>query len=433
MPTPGKLAWLGKPGFMVGASVADATVQVISEELQMALALDDNDADVHRVLAALKLIFNEHDKALYHQERALSLNPNSDLIVVQQGEVLTWLGRAEEGIEWIRRAMRLNPYHPERFWSHLGRAQYTARLYADAIASLQQADGARSDPSRLSCRVIGPIGKPHRRCCAHARSAAAAAGLHGGESPGNSALSAAVGHRTCARRVIEGRVAKLSEIRFSDDEVIHVRRPGCETIRKRFTLDCMFEGRPLMQPSNRVRCGAYGSDWHFATLLKLPYNGRFSNRPFGVKHFQTIHRRSVDVARGLVLLFGIGTKALPSWDSKTRWNNLLGGLAVRLTAGPSDHSNSPHPSSREGHHSTARWSSSFLLSDLILHGCHAAAASRVQRNSVPSTQMRCMITASRRASATIAFFIPRRLAICIAQAFSQDHLFECNSMLWAAS
>ena len=34
---------------------------------------------------------------------------------------------------------------------------------------------------------------------------------------------------------------------------------------------------------------------------------RFSNRPFKVKRFQTIHRTSVDVARGLVLLFGIGT------------------------------------------------------------------------------------------------------------------------------
>jgi adenylate cyclase len=107
----------------------------IVDELRIALALDDNDADVHRILAALKLNFNEHDKAAYHQERALSLNPNSDLIVVQQGEVLTWFGRPEEGIEWIRRAMRLNPYHPERFWSHLGRAQYTARAYADAIAS----------------------------------------------------------------------------------------------------------------------------------------------------------------------------------------------------------------------------------------------------------------------------------------------------------
>ena len=154
-------------------------------------------------------------------------------------------------------------------------------------------------------------------------------------------------------------------------------------------------------------------------------NVRFSNRPFGVKRFQTIHQFSVDAARGLVLLFGIGTKALPSWDSRTRRKNLLVGLAVRLTAGPSGHTISPHPSSREGHHPTAWWSSSVLLSHLILYGFHAAATSRVQRNSVPSTHMRCMITANRRASATIAFFIPRRLAICIAQAFSQDHFFEC--------
>ena len=130
----------------------------------------------------------------------------------------------------------------------------------------------------------------------------------------------------------------------------------------------------------------------------------------------------------------LGTKALPSWDSRTRWNNLTGGLAVRGTAGPSDQTNSPHPSSREGHHSTAGWSSSFLLSDVILYGFHAATAcSLVQRNSVPSTQMRCMITANRRASATIAFFIPRRLAICIAQALSQDHFLVRVSMTWAAS
>ena len=150
----------------------------------------------------------------------------------------------------------------------------------------------------------------------------------------------------------------------------------------------------------------------------------------GSSALQTIHHYSVDVAHGLVLLFGIGTKALPSWDSKTRWNDLLHGLAVGVTAGPSGHANSPHPSSREGHHSTAGWSSSFLLSDLILHGFHAAAGacSRVHRNSVPSTHIRCMITANRRASATIAFFIPRRLAICIAQALSHDHFFE-RSML----
>src|SRR5450631_3080991 len=109
--------------------------------------------------------------------------------------------------------------------------------------------------------------------------------------------------------------------------------------------------------------------------------------------FQTIHHCSVDVARGLVLLFGIGTKALPSWDSRTRRNNLSVGLAVRRATGPSGLTNSPHPSSREGHLSTAGWNSGFLLLGLILNGFHAAAAaacSRVHRNSVPSTQMRCM-------------------------------------------
>src|SRR4026208_841022 len=82
------------------------------------------------------------------------------------------------------------------------------------------------------------------------------------------------------------------------------------------------------------------------------YDVRFSNRPVGVKRFQNIHRYSVDVSHGLVLLSGIGTKALPSWDSRTRRNDLLVGLAIKRTAGPSGHTISPHPSSREGHHST---------------------------------------------------------------------------------
>jgi len=111
----------------------DAAFRRVSDGLRTALALDENDSDVHRILAALHLISRDHDRAMYHQERALALNPNNDLIVVQQGELLTWLGRPEEGIEWIRKAMRLNPYHPERYWSHLGRAYFVAQRYAEAL------------------------------------------------------------------------------------------------------------------------------------------------------------------------------------------------------------------------------------------------------------------------------------------------------------
>lgn len=115
----------------------EATQQEVLKELQTALALDDNDSDVHRILAAASLVYDEHEKAQYHQQRALELNPNDDLIVVQQGELLTWHGRPEEGIAWIQKAMRLNPYHPERFWNHLGRAYFVARRYDEAVESFK--------------------------------------------------------------------------------------------------------------------------------------------------------------------------------------------------------------------------------------------------------------------------------------------------------
>jgi adenylate cyclase len=116
----------------------DAVFEQVAAELEITLGLDDNDSDVHRILAALNLNRDDHDKAAYHQERALALNPNYDLVVVQQGELLTWLGRPEEGIDWIKKAMRLNPYHPERFWSHLGRACYCAEKYAEAIEAFSR-------------------------------------------------------------------------------------------------------------------------------------------------------------------------------------------------------------------------------------------------------------------------------------------------------
>ena len=117
---------------------ADAGLRIIEEEAVTAAALDDNDSDVHRILAALRLRQHDYERAVYHQGRALSLNPNDDLIVVQQGEILTWLGQPEEGIEWIRKAMRLNPYHPARFWNHLARALFGARRYAEAGDAVQR-------------------------------------------------------------------------------------------------------------------------------------------------------------------------------------------------------------------------------------------------------------------------------------------------------
>ncbi|MCP5086345.1 MAG: adenylate/guanylate cyclase domain-containing protein [Rhodobacteraceae bacterium] len=132
----------------------EATVALIGKELETAIRLDENDSDVHRILASLKLVYRDFEAAVYHQERALALNPNDDLIVVQQGEILTWIGKPEEGIPWINKAMRLNPYHPERFWSHLGRAHFAARQYEEAREAYRHV-GTRNHFTFVSMAACG--------------------------------------------------------------------------------------------------------------------------------------------------------------------------------------------------------------------------------------------------------------------------------------
>ncbi|MER9631726.1 adenylate/guanylate cyclase domain-containing protein [Mesorhizobium sp. M0296] len=136
----------------------DAVWNNIMTALDRALALDNNDADVHRILAAVNVNNNELTTARYHQERALALNPNYDLVVVQQGELLTWLGRPEEGIEWIRKAMQLNPHHPERFWSHLGKAHFAARQYGEAIEAFMHLSTMDSAQHAFAAACYGWLG-----------------------------------------------------------------------------------------------------------------------------------------------------------------------------------------------------------------------------------------------------------------------------------
>jgi adenylate cyclase len=111
----------------------EAAFRTIRAELKIALALDPDDSDVHRILSAVNLLSRDYEACEYHQQRAVALNPNNDLIVVEQGELYTWLGEPEKGIEWLRKAMRLNPHHPDRYWNHLGRAYFVARRYREAV------------------------------------------------------------------------------------------------------------------------------------------------------------------------------------------------------------------------------------------------------------------------------------------------------------
>jgi adenylate cyclase len=127
--------------------LGDAPDPVKNRALEAALTglrLDPNEARCHQFLAQAHLFRREYDSALSHFERSIALNPNDANGIAQMGGALAFVGRAEQGIELIRQAMRLNPFHPDWWWGDLALAYYAARRYLDSLEASQQVTGAKS-------------------------------------------------------------------------------------------------------------------------------------------------------------------------------------------------------------------------------------------------------------------------------------------------
>jgi adenylate cyclase len=104
---------------------------------QRGLDLDACDSECLRILAQIAMLRGNLELAVRHQERGLFLNPNDDRSVCAMGEFLSFWGRSEEAEGWIRKAMRLNPYHPPRYWSHLARVLFHLGRFREALDVLK--------------------------------------------------------------------------------------------------------------------------------------------------------------------------------------------------------------------------------------------------------------------------------------------------------
>jgi adenylate cyclase len=60
---------------------------------RQALALDENDSRCHRVLRVIYAHLHQYDRAEFHSERSIALNPNDALAALQRATVLRYLGR----------------------------------------------------------------------------------------------------------------------------------------------------------------------------------------------------------------------------------------------------------------------------------------------------------------------------------------------------
>jgi TolB-like protein/lipopolysaccharide biosynthesis regulator YciM len=124
------------------------------------LELDQNESECHRILAQVFLTRGDLQRSLHHQERALFLNPNDDRSVCSMGEILTYAGRAEEAEEWVRQSLRLNPYHPQRYWTHLARALLHLERFNEALDVFDKIGRPRIDDLAYSVVASIHIGEP---------------------------------------------------------------------------------------------------------------------------------------------------------------------------------------------------------------------------------------------------------------------------------
>jgi tetratricopeptide (TPR) repeat protein len=100
--------------------------------------LDDNDAEGHRIAGSICLYSQEFDRAAYHFQRAIELNPNHAYVVGRTGELHVFLGEGEKALEMLRRAKKLDPYLSEYCRELEAAANYVLERYEETTAVVAQ-------------------------------------------------------------------------------------------------------------------------------------------------------------------------------------------------------------------------------------------------------------------------------------------------------
>jgi adenylate cyclase len=124
---------------------------------QRAVELADDDSTCHTTLGYIYFERRCFDLALRHMERGVEINPVNPWNQVDLGYLLSYIGRAEEALEILRNARRVDPYiGPPWYWRSLGVAQFALRRYAESLADFDR--GAANCPRYALAMMAG--------CCA---------------------------------------------------------------------------------------------------------------------------------------------------------------------------------------------------------------------------------------------------------------------------
>jgi adenylate cyclase len=104
-----------------------------------ALSIDNSDYRVHLLLSNVLRGQRQYSTSLAHCQQAMALNPNDADGAAQMGNLSVVMGHFSEALDWMQKAIRLNPLHPAWYFYSVAEAHYGARQYEQALVPLQAA------------------------------------------------------------------------------------------------------------------------------------------------------------------------------------------------------------------------------------------------------------------------------------------------------
>jgi adenylate cyclase len=142
-----------------------AEAQKYAEALaRRAVALGASDAEARSALAFTLLMRGDYDAALTEAERAIALSPNLAVAHGERGATLIYSGQSRDGVEAIRRCIRLDPHDPllRVRLLHLTTGLYFAGEFRAATESAKQAIGSFPEfpsPYGWLAAALGQLGR----------------------------------------------------------------------------------------------------------------------------------------------------------------------------------------------------------------------------------------------------------------------------------
>ena len=118
------------------ASDRSLTNSLAIEHFNIALQLDPEDAMTHAYLAEHLFFLGDFEKAEFHADRAIELNPTASEGYVAKADLLSFSRRADEAISYANQCLQLDPYSVGSGWV-AGEAYRNAGQYRKAIKTFR--------------------------------------------------------------------------------------------------------------------------------------------------------------------------------------------------------------------------------------------------------------------------------------------------------